>query len=83
MHSWMKGRLLVRHSPYNVMTDKDGNFEIKNLPVGKHKFQFWQTRYLQLTNGDGKKLTDRRGTIEIEIKEGETVDLGKLTTKVK
>ena len=80
MHDWMRGRILVRHEPYNVITNADGTFEIKNIPAGKHEFQFWQTKYLKLYK-DGKEITGRRGVIKIEIKDGETLDLGKLEMK--
>ena len=79
MHEWVSGTILVRQTPYNVVTDSKGCFEIKNLPVGKHRFQFWKDRYLKLTDAKGEVRTDRRGVIEIEIKNGETSDLGKLS----
>ncbi len=83
LHDWMKGRFLVRQSPYNIVTDKEGKFEIKNLPAGKHEFQFWQTKYVELKDGNGKVLTGRRGVIKVEIKEGETLDLGTMTMEIK
>ena len=81
MHDWMRGLIIIRHEPYNVATGKDGSFEIKNMPVGKHQIQFWHTRYLKLNDKDGKEVTGRRGVIEIEIEDGETLDLGTLTLK--
>jgi plastocyanin len=81
MHDWMRGLILIRHEPYNMATDKKGAFEIKNMPVGRHEIQFWHTRYLQLLDKDGKEMTNRRGVMEIEIKDGETLDLGMLTLK--
>lgn len=37
-HSWMKAWHLPLNHPYGACTDKDGNFAIKDLPVGSHRF---------------------------------------------
>jgi hypothetical protein len=34
----------VLDHPYAVVTDVKGNFEIKNVPVGEHKFHIWHER---------------------------------------
>jgi plastocyanin len=42
VHRWMRGWVLVRDSPYMAVTDKDGTFEIKNLPSGVElEFEAW------------------------------------------
>lgn len=76
IHPWMKAWLVVQDHPYVAVTDKDGNFEIKNIPVGTWKFQFWQEKsgYLKETSL-GSGATDNRGRAELAIKPGE-VDLG-------
>jgi hypothetical protein len=33
-HSWMSAKLLTFDNPFFAVTDKDGNFEIKNVPSG-------------------------------------------------
>ena len=33
-HTWMKARIKTFDNPYFAITDKDGNFEIKNAPSG-------------------------------------------------
>ena len=38
--------------PYGAVTDADGNFTIKNLPVGTHKFRIWHERQ---KNGGGDR----------------------------
>lgn len=59
-HPWMKAYWLVLDHPYATVTDEDGNFEIKNLPAGKHEFVLWQesagyvNRKLEVTITDGK-----------------------------
>lgn len=35
LHGWMKAHVRVFDHPYFTVTDDDGNFEIKNAPVGK------------------------------------------------
>ena len=41
IHGWMRGRLLVVNHPYFAITDEDGNFEIKDAPVGKHRLMIY------------------------------------------
>ena len=41
IHPWMAGRMRVFDHPYFAITDKDGNFEIKNLPAGKWRLVYW------------------------------------------
>ena len=81
MHSWMQAVFLVRNEPYAAITGEDGTFEIKNIPAGKWKFQFWHKKagYMRSLSKDGKEFLGRRGEIEIEIKPGETYDFGTLT----
>jgi plastocyanin len=76
IHPFMKGHLLIQEHPYMAVSAEDGTFEIKNIPAGKHDFQFWhETGYLsnvKLSSG----TTDRRGRVNLTIKPGETIDLG-------
>ncbi len=79
IHPWMKAYLLIRDNPYMAVTDKDGNFEIKNLPAGKHEFVFWHgpngvIKSLKV----GKTKTSRKGRAKLEIESGETLDLGEV-----
>jgi hypothetical protein len=41
IHGWMKGRLLVCNHPYFAITDENGDFEIKDVPVGNYKFMIY------------------------------------------
>ncbi|HBI45220.1 MAG TPA: hypothetical protein DDY78_20550 [Planctomycetales bacterium] len=34
IHSWMEAYVWVFNHPYAAVTDKDGNYEIKNVPIG-------------------------------------------------
>ncbi len=76
IHPFMRGYLLVRDNPYMVVTDEHGAFEIENLPIGEHQFQFWhETGYLKhasFASGDA----DRRGRVRLTILDGQTLELG-------
>ena len=63
IHAWMKAYCFVIDNPYFAMTDKDGNFEIKNLPAGKHTFIVWQEK--------GGYLNNR---LKVKIEDGKTAE---------
>ena len=41
IHGWMTGYVRVFEHPYYAITDENGNFEIKNAPVGKFRIVYW------------------------------------------
>ena len=41
IHPFMHGCVLVKDDPYMAASAADGTFEIKNVPAGKHEFEFW------------------------------------------
>lgn len=41
LHAWMKAYWLILDHPYAAVSSKDGTFEIKDLPEGKHKLRLW------------------------------------------
>jgi plastocyanin len=49
VHPEMSGYVVVVSTPYFAVTDKDGNFEIKNVPAGKYTLKTWSE--------DGKPTT--------------------------
>jgi len=49
VHPEMSGYVVVVPTPYFALTDKDGNFEIKNIPAGKYTLKTW--------SDDGKPTT--------------------------
>lgn len=78
IHPWMKGYLVVKDNPYMAVTDKDGKFEIKNLPVGEWTFQFWHEKsgYVDevvLKKGGSQKW--KRGRLKVKI-DDDGEDLG-------
>ncbi|GAA4425931.1 hypothetical protein [Bremerella cremea] len=79
IHPWMTAKIVVRELPYMAVSAEDGTFTIENLPVGKHKLQVWHeipgtVKEMQV---GGKKVKDRKGLLEIEVKAGQN-DLGNL-----
>lgn len=47
IHGWMKGYVRIFDHPYYAITDENGNFEIKNAPVGKYRIVFWSENGLR------------------------------------
>ena len=66
VHPEMSGYVVVTPTPYFAVTDKDGNFEIKNLPAGKYTLKTWSE--------DGKPTTQAvdvsgaTATVELTVK---------------
>ena len=66
VHPEMSGYVVVTPTPYFAVTDKDGNFEIKNIPAGKYTLKTWSE--------DGKPSTQAvevsgaTATVELTVK---------------
>lgn len=66
VHPEMSGYVVVTPTPYFAVTDKDGNFEIKNIPAGKYTLKTWSE--------DGKPTTQAvdvsgaSATVELTVK---------------
>ncbi len=73
IHPWMIGWLLIRDNPYMAVTDADGKFEIKNLPVGTWQFMFWHEKagYVDQVTINGTKQEWKKGRAKITIKPGD------------
>ncbi len=41
IHSWMEAWIYPVQSPHFAVTNKDGEYEIKNIPAGKYRVKFW------------------------------------------
>ncbi|HUY34833.1 MAG TPA: hypothetical protein VMV69_18955 [Pirellulales bacterium] len=72
IHSWMKGYVVVRDDPYVGVSQEDGTFEIKDLPVGELEFTLWHEKVGWLQVGKA----DKKGKWKIKIKKGDGNDLG-------
>ena len=63
VHPEMSGYIVVAPTPYFAVTDKDGNFEIKNVPPGKYALKTWSE--------DGKPVTQAvevgAGSVSVEL----------------
>lgn len=44
VHPEMEGYVLVLQNPYFTVADKDGNYEIKNVPVGVYTLKLWNLK---------------------------------------
>ncbi|MEL7500396.1 MAG: hypothetical protein AAFN77_22570 [Planctomycetota bacterium] len=75
-HPWERMWLKIFDHPYYAVTDKDGNFEIKNAPKGKCRLVVWQE-----TIGYKGGRKGRYGEI-IEIEGGASTDLGEIKIEV-
>jgi len=54
IHPWMNGYVRVFDHPYYATTDENGNFEIKNAPVGKFRMVVWHEKVGFLNGKDGR-----------------------------
>jgi plastocyanin len=61
VHPWMRGYIAVFKHPYFIVTDKDGNFDLKDLPPGTYTIKAWQeklgTQSQKITIGAGESKT--------------------------
>jgi hypothetical protein len=74
IHNWMTARILATDNPWNAITDKDGNFEINNLPAGtelEFRMQHGKAGYIE----KALKLTLKDGEVKEQTFE---VDAAKL-----
>jgi hypothetical protein len=80
VHPWMSAVVLIRDNPYMAVSGSDGSFEIKNVPVGSQAFVFWHEAKGNLRDLPvGKAKADRKGQVKLDVKAGETLDLGDIT----
>jgi plastocyanin len=69
VHPWMKGYIAVFKHPYFAVTDKDGSFEIKNLPPGTYTVQAWHEGLDPVTQNLTIGAADTK-TIDFTLKGG-------------
>jgi hypothetical protein len=71
IHPWMKGWARVYDHPYYAVTDADGNFTIKNAPVGEFRMKIWHgsSGWLGGVAGkDGEPITIKGGQNKLNDK---------------
>ena len=66
VHPWMKAWVLVTDHPYYAITDKDGNYEIPNIPPGTYEVLCWQEQFV-------KKDRYKKTLDKVTIGAGETI----------
>jgi hypothetical protein len=81
IHPWMSGWVLVQDHPYMATSGEDGTLEIKNIPAGKHTFQFWHENAGYIASSG--KLKTTKGKADLEIGNDKTNDLGTVKVKYK
>jgi plastocyanin len=61
VHPWMRGYIAVFKHPYFAVTDKNGSFDLKDLPPGTYTITAWQeklgTQSQKVTVGTGEAKT--------------------------
>jgi plastocyanin len=64
LHAWMRAYHLPLSHPYGAVSNENGEFEIPNMPAGKHQLRVWH----EAANGG---FINRK--LKVEIKPDETV----------
>lgn len=84
VHPYMKAYMLVRDNPYFAVSDKDGKFEVKNVPDGEWQFTVWQEKsgYVTTVKVGDKATTWAKGKLTQKFA-GKEVDLGKILVSPK
>jgi len=79
IHPWMKAYILPRNDSYVAVSKPDGAFEIANLPAGEEiELQAWHERASGAQGMFEAKKDWPKGRFKIELKPGETRDLGNI-----
>ena len=75
IHSWMKSYVLIRGDAYFAISNKDGTFEIPNLPAGVEiELRIWQevTLGVQNVTYNGVPTKWKKGRMKITLNPDET-----------
>lgn len=80
IHPWMKAWLVVRTNPYAAVSNADGTFEIKNVPVGEVELQMWHEKagYIGEIKVGGAAEKTAKGRKKVKVEAAGT-DLGEIT----
>lgn len=79
IHNWMRAYWVVVDHPYATVTDKDGNFEIKDLPEGEHEFKVWHENPGYLV----KDAKDPKKGLIVKIAAGKTLEVPEIKVPLK
>lgn len=76
IHNWMQMHAYVFDHPYFALSDRQGRFELKNVPSGVNRLVIRATRgFYNATTGEA--ATTAGGT-DLQITPGQVVDLGEI-----
>lgn len=64
IHSWMGGYWIVAETPYTVLSDKNGNFSIKDIPSGNYTLKIWHEKLGESTQ---KVVVKKGGTTKVNV----------------
>lgn len=62
VHAWMRSYIGVFKHPYFAVTEKEGSFELRNLPPGTYTITAWHEKFgtseqkIQVSSNESKKL---------------------------
>lgn len=68
VHSEMVGYVIVLQNPYFAVTDKKGNFEIKDVPAGTYQLKVWHEK-LRETSQEVVVEAGKTASVEFKKKE--------------
>lgn len=76
IHPWMKAFVFPRKDPYCAVSDKDGKFEIDNVPAGEElEFQIWHAAGGGPENGLKTSKSGPDGRFKLKVTEDGEEDL--------
>lgn len=64
VHPEMEAYVIVLQNPYYAVTDKEGNYSIKNVPPGKYKIKIWNEK---LKASDQEIIVPASGKLEVNF----------------
>lgn len=65
VHSEMVGYVIVLQNPYFALTDRKGNFEVKNVPPGTYTFKVWHEKLKEVSQ---EIVVEAGKTVTVEFK---------------
>lgn len=68
VHKWMLAWIFVTDSPYNAVTDENGNFKIENIPPGTYKVQAWHEAFGRRVKKDITINANADTQVDFELK---------------
>jgi hypothetical protein len=67
IHPWMNAVAWVSDNPYYALTNEKGEFEIKNVPVGKVKLFVWHEKTEFIKKGEDLELKEDNAPLNLEL----------------